>query len=119
MTTYTLSVIFKPNRAVLHLSKLISILSLFMVMLAVSVPPRTPDALSIQYQRFTPYGFIQVVDNHFNLPATRYLRLDASILGTVDLTNDGKVGDVRSTSSALLEALTLTRGLKDKRAFVM
>ncbi|EJC99484.1 uncharacterized protein FOMMEDRAFT_160542 [Fomitiporia mediterranea MF3/22] len=119
MTTYTLSIIFRPDRSVFdvhQISKIITVLSLYMVVLAVSVPPYTPSALSVQYQRFTPYGFIQVVDNHFTTPTTRYIRLDASVLGEVVLTDDGNAGDAKGTANALLEAIMLVQGTSDKRA---
>ncbi|KAL5513906.1 hypothetical protein ACEPAG_2667 [Sanghuangporus baumii] len=140
MTTYTLRVTFKPSRPsalpsssssaspipssnsdseVRSLSRSIAMLSLFMAMLAVYVPPQIPSSLTVQYQRFTPHGFIQIVDNRLSTPATRYIRVDSSIIGEVELKADGSVGDARDISAALLEGVKLVYGPKRRRALVI
>ncbi|KAL5480576.1 hypothetical protein ACEPAI_1846 [Sanghuangporus weigelae] len=140
MTAYILGVTFKPSRSrappsslssassapssnsdseVQSLSRSIAMLSVFMAMLAVYIPPQIPSSLTVQYQRFTPHGFIQIVDNRLSTPATRYVRVDSSILGEVELKADGSVGDARAVSAALLEGVKLVYGQKGRRALVI
>ena len=88
-------------------------------MLSVYIPPQIPPALTVQYQRFTPHGLIQVVDNRLTTPVTRYLRVDSSIVGEVELKEDGSVGHPTDVSAALLEGVKLVEGMKGQRALVM
>ncbi|KAL5501202.1 hypothetical protein ACEPAH_9589 [Sanghuangporus vaninii] len=140
MTTYTLGVTFKPSRSrsppsssspassapssnsdseAPSLSRSITRLSLLMAFFAVYAPPQIPSSLMVQYQRFTPHGFIQIVDNRLSTPATRYVRVDSSILGEVELKVDGSIGDARDVSAALLEGVKLVYGPKGRRALVI
>ena len=88
-------------------------------MLAVLFSDQKSNSLSIQYQRFTPSGFIQVVDNSSVVPTGRYLRVDSSILGFVELAENGTMETSKTVSSTLFEKLALRERDEKKRALVM
>ncbi|KAH8111573.1 hypothetical protein DFH11DRAFT_1612376 [Phellopilus nigrolimitatus] len=122
MATYTLSNVFNPELAVSktrYLSSMITVISLFVVMLAITVPPYTPGSITILYQRYTALGLVQVADSHFSASATRYLRLDASMLGIAKLSSDGVLGDTIGESNALQDAARLVQSTKGKRALII
>ena len=131
MFTYGYSKIALPgegNVTTQGTARTLSMISFFVLSIALYTSRRTPENLHVLYHSFTPSGLLVVADYHGTVPPVRYLRHDASVVGVseiVDATSpevhvDKKSAVYRlSTIEAINDAVRLAHSSKGNNALVL